>query len=131
MSSARKESWLSTNRVPSGWGCPRRYGTKGCIPLEVKRVVGSFSGTMGAEGMMACPRAAKYSRYRLRTSDTVMHETIARDYAVKKVTKILGYKWLLMVVSVSTPVASCSSDAGMLTCASARYRFKRSWRRAG
>ncbi len=44
------------------------------MPLLVKSVVGSFSGTMGADGIIACPRFAKKSRYRFRTSETVIWE---------------------------------------------------------
>ena len=37
-------------------------GVKGCMPLLVKSVVGSFSGIKDAEGIIACPRFAKKSR---------------------------------------------------------------------
>src|SRR3989344_8587173 len=80
MSPARKESCESTSRVPFGCGWPSRYGTKGCIPLLVNNVVGSFSGTMGAEGITACPRALKNSRYFDRTSAAFIPETIALFY---------------------------------------------------
>jgi hypothetical protein len=40
-------------------------------------VVGSFSGTMGADGIWTCPRFSKNEMYRLRTSATVMQEKIA------------------------------------------------------
>src|SRR3989344_1976505 len=38
------------------------------MPLPVKSVVGSFCGTIGALGMMVCPRALKNSRYFVRIS---------------------------------------------------------------
>jgi hypothetical protein len=49
------------------------------MPLEVKRVVGSFSGTNGADGISACPRALKNSIYFFRKSA----DLISFDYIIK------------------------------------------------
>jgi hypothetical protein len=48
------------------------------MPEEVKRVVGSFPGTIGADGIIACPRLFINARYRERTSETVIGEKIPR-----------------------------------------------------
>src|SRR3989344_5785767 len=68
MSCARNDFWLSTRRVPSGCLAPNKYGTRGCMPLLVKSVVGSFSGTRLAEGISVCPRLIKKDIYLLRTT---------------------------------------------------------------
>jgi len=41
---------------------PIRYGTKGCMPAEIKRVVGSFSGIKEALGKTAWFLDLKKSR---------------------------------------------------------------------
>src|SRR3989344_8115686 len=45
----RKHFCELAKRFPAGCGAPSRYGTSGCIPEPVNRVVGSFSGTKGAD----------------------------------------------------------------------------------
>jgi hypothetical protein len=62
----------SVRRFPCGCGSPRRNGTRGCIPLPVKSVVGSFSGTREALGITACPLFSKYSKYFFLTSFVLM-----------------------------------------------------------
>jgi len=57
---------------------PRRYGSIGCIPLPVNRVVESFSGMSGLEGTITCPFFRKNSRYLRRTSETVIPLEIGR-----------------------------------------------------
>src|SRR3989344_3264479 len=81
MSSARNDFCESASRPPFGCSLPRRYGRRGCMPLPVKSVVGSFCGTSEAEGIIACgriggafppeadpPWAEKNSRYFVRIS---------------------------------------------------------------
>src|SRR3989344_4065341 len=68
MSSARNDFCESASRPPFGCSLPRRYGRRGCMPLPVKSVVGSFCGTSGAEGITECPLSLKNSRYFVRIS---------------------------------------------------------------
>ncbi len=42
------------------------------MPLELKSVDGSFSGTKGADGISACPLALKKSIYFFRTIEDVI-----------------------------------------------------------
>lgn len=58
------------------------------MPDEVKSVVGSFPGTIGADGIIVWPRFWKKARYRLRTSETVI---LVEDIT----TGILSAIWLL------------------------------------
>lgn len=55
-------------------GCfsPRRYGTSGCMPAVLKRTEASFSGTSGADGIIAWFFDRKKSRYFWRSCDEVI-----------------------------------------------------------
>src|SRR3989344_6873436 len=71
MSCARKHRCELAIREPAGCFSPKRYGTIGCIPADVKRVVGS-SGISEEDGTMVCPRALKNSKNFDRISIEVM-----------------------------------------------------------
>jgi hypothetical protein len=49
-----------------------RYGTRGCIPEEVNRVVASFSRTRDAGAISVCPLDTKNEMYLLRIFESVM-----------------------------------------------------------
>src|SRR3989344_2255262 len=68
MSSARKHFCEFAKRLTAAGSLPSKYGINGCIPLPVKSVVGSFSGTVGEDGIIACPRSLKNSKYFSRIS---------------------------------------------------------------
>src|SRR3989338_2325333 len=72
MSCDRKHFCESTMRVPIGCGSPSKNGTIGCMPEPVNSVVGSFSGTSDADGIIVWPRSLKKLRYAFRISCEVI-----------------------------------------------------------
>src|SRR6266568_3036232 len=80
ISTARKEFWTFTKRVPCGCFSPNKYGTSGCIPEEVNNVVGSFCGTSGELAMRLCPFFSKNEIYESIISEAfiVAHYSISR-----------------------------------------------------
>ena len=89
-------------RVPAGCGAPSKYGTKGCIPEPVNKVVGSFSGTKGADGSIVCPRTLKNSKYFARTSLGCIQQRIQQFFVKEKALALLLRldEWALAVDSV-------------------------------
>ena len=55
-SSITSFSYHNPTAIEFGWGALAR------LPELVKSVVGSFSGTIGAEGRIVCPRSLKKAR---------------------------------------------------------------------
>ena len=51
MSIVRMHRWTFVNFFPWGCGSPNRFGTSGCMPADVNRTVGSFSGIRLAFGI--------------------------------------------------------------------------------
>src|SRR3989338_2380114 len=63
ISSVRRHFWFEAKRFPNGCDCPRRKGTRGCIPAAVNKTVGSFSGISEALGIAECFFSLKNLRY--------------------------------------------------------------------
>ena len=58
----RKQVCESTSFVPLGCFSPKRYGSNGCIPLPVNKVVGSSCKIKGARLITTWLRLEKYSK---------------------------------------------------------------------